>query len=135
MKFTKAKALSLYLELNKNTEKFKKQIIAQGFNEIDQGSYKLIYSKNKLSYVIKIARSLNDEFAKLPSKLKNFYIKPYYIDERIVIQQKADTKNSEEARQDIADLIGQDSCCDYDIWEGNCGYLNGKPVVFDFAEI
>tara|TARA_B100000035_G_scaffold290036_1_gene276853 strand:+ start:1207 stop:1614 length:408 start_codon:yes stop_codon:yes gene_type:complete len=135
MKFTKAKALSLYLELNKNTEKFREQIIVQGFNEIDQGSYKLIYSKNKLSYVIKIARSLNDEFAKLPSKLKNFYIKPYYIDERIVIQQKADTKNSEEARQDIADLIGQDSCCDYDIWEGNCGYLNGKPVVFDFAEI
>ena len=35
----------------------------------------------------------------------------------------------------ISDLIGQDSCCDYDIWEGNCGYLNGKPVVFDFAEI
>jgi len=135
MKFTKAKALSLYLELDKNTEKFTKQIIAQGFNEIDQGSYKSIYSKNKLSYVIKIARSLNDEFAKLPSKLKNFYIKPYYIDERIVIQQKADTENSKEARQDIADLIGQDSCCDYDIWEGNCGYLNGKPVVFDFAEI
>ena len=122
MKFTKAKALSLYLGLNKDTEEFRKQIIVQGFNEIDQGSYKSIYSKNKLSYVIKIARSLNDEFAKLPSKLKNFYIKPY-------------TKNSEEARQDIADLIGQDSCCDYDIWEGNCGYLNGKPVVFDFAEI
>lgn len=135
MKFTKAKALSLYLELDKNIEKFTKQIVVQGFSEIDQGSYKLIYSKNKLSYVIKIAHSLNDEFAKLPSKLKNFYIKPYYIDERIVIQQKADTENSEQARQDIADLIGQDSCCDYDIWEGNCGYLNGKPVVFDFAEI
>lgn len=135
MKFTKAKALSLYLELNKNTEKFRKQIIVQGFNEIDQGSYKLIYSKNKLSYVIKIARSLNDEFAKLPSKLKNFYLKPYYIDQNIVIQQKADTTNSKEARQDIADLIGQDSCCDYDIWEGNCGYLNNKPVIFDFAEI
>ena len=135
MKFTKAKALSLYLELNKDTEEFRKQIIVQGFNEIDQGSYKSIYSKNKLSYVIKIARSLNDEFAKLPSKLKNFYIKPYYIDERIVIQQKADTKNSKEAQHDIADLIGQDSCCDYDIWEGNCGYLNGEPVVFDFAEI
>jgi fructosamine-3-kinase len=135
MRFTKAKALSLYLGLNRNTEEFRKQIIVQGFNEIDQGSYKSIYSKNKLGYVIKIARSLNDEFAKLPSKLKNFYIKPYYIDERIVIQQKADTTNSEEARQDIADLIGQDSCCDYDIWEGNCGCLNGKPVVFDFAEV
>ena len=135
MKFTKEKALSLYLELDKNIEKFTKQIVVKGFSEIDQGSYKLIYSKNKLSYVIKIARSLNDEFAKLPSKLKNFYIKPYYIDERIVIQQKADTTNSKQAQQDISDLIGQDSCCDYDIWEGNCGYLNQQPVVFDFAEI
>jgi fructosamine-3-kinase len=135
MKFTKAKALSLYLGLNKNTEEFRKQIIVRGFNEIDQGSYKSIYSKNKLGYVIKIARSLNDEFAKLPSKLKKFYIKPYYIDERIVIQKKADTINSKKAHHDIADLIGQDSCCDYDIWEGNCGYLNGEPVVFDFAEI
>lgn len=135
MKFTKSKALSLYLELKNDIEEYIKQIIVQGFNEIDRGSYKSIYSKNKLSYVIKIAHSLNDEFAKLPSKLKNFYIKPYYIDENIVIQQKADTTNSEEARQDIADLIGQDSCCDYDIWEGNCGYLNNKPVIFDFAEI
>ena len=31
---------------------------------------------------------------KLPSKIKNFYIKPYYIDENIVIQQKANTENS-----------------------------------------
>lgn len=135
MKFTKAKALSLYLELDKDIEKFTKQIVVQGFNEIDRGSYKSVYSKNKLGYVIKIAHSLNDEFAKLPSKLKNLYIKPFYIDENIVIQKKANTKNSEEARQDVADLIGQDSCCDYDIWEGNCGYINNEPVIFDFAEI
>ena len=135
MKSTKLEIKNLYLGLQKNTEKFIEQIIVRGFELIDIGSYKLVYSKKKLGYVIKIADSLNDEFAKVPSKIKKFYIKPYYIDERIVIQQKADTKNSEEARQDIADLIGQDSCCDYDIWEGNCGYLNNKPVIFDFAEI
>ena len=48
MKFTKAKALSLYLELDKDIEKFTKQIVVQGFNEIDRGSYKSVYSKNKL---------------------------------------------------------------------------------------
>jgi hypothetical protein len=135
MKFTKAKALSLYLELDKNIEEFMKQIIVQGFNEIDRGSYKSVYSKNKLGYVIKIAHSLNDEFAKLPSKLKNLYIKPFYIDENIVIQKKANTKNSEKAMQQISKLIGKDSCYDYDIYKQNCGHINNKPVVFDFAEV
>jgi fructosamine-3-kinase len=135
MRQTKSKVVNLYLELGKNTEKFIQQIIVRGFEKIGLGSYKSVYSKKKLGYVIKIANSLNDEFANVPSEIKNYYIKPYYIDERIVIQQKANTKNSEEARQDIADLIGQDSCCDYDIWEGNCGYINNKPVIFDFAEV
>ena len=135
MKFTKAKALSLYLELDKNTEKFTKQIITQGFNEIDQGSYKSIYSKNKLGYVIKIARSLNDEFAKLPSKLKNFYIKPYYIDERIVIQKKANTENSELNYKQILEELGINICERLDINPQNCGAIDDSPIVFDFCEV
>ena len=94
MQNTKSKILDLYLGLEKNTEKFIQQIIVRGFEQIGLGSYKSVYSKKKLGYVIKIANSLNDEFAELPSKLKKFYIKPYYIDERIVIQQKANTENS-----------------------------------------
>lgn len=135
MKFTKAKALSLYLELDKDIEKFTKQIVVQGFNEIGQGCYKSVYSKNKLGYVIKIARFLNDEFAKLPSKLKKFYIKPYYIDERIVIQHKANTKDQELNYNKILDKLGYDTCRCLDIIPQNCGSVKGKSVVFDFAEI
>ena len=135
MRQTKSKIVDLYLELEKNTEKFIQQIIVRGFEQIGLGSYKSVYSKKKLGYVIKIANSLNDEFASVPSEIKKYYIKPYYIDERIVIQQKANTTNSEEARNDIADLIGQDSCCDYDVCEQNCGHLNGEPIIFDFAQV
>jgi hypothetical protein len=135
MKQTKSKIFNLYLELEKDTEKFVQQILVRGFKLIDIGSYKSIYSKNKLGYVIKIANSLNDEFSDLPSKLTNFYIKPYYIDERIVIQKKADTTNCEKAFKQIANKIGNKNCERYDVHPLNCGHLNNKPVLFDFAEI
>ena len=135
MQNTKSKILDLYLGLEKNTEKFIQQIIVRGFEQIGLGSYKSVYSKKKLGYVIKIANSLNDEFAELPSKLKKFYIKPYYIDERIVIQQKANTENSELNYKEILDQLGIDDGESLDLNPTNCGSLHGESVVFDFAEV
>jgi len=135
MNATKSKMLSLYLELDKHIEKFVQQIIVRGFLKIGEGSYKSVYSKNKLGYVIKIADSLNDEFAELPSDLQNFYIKPYYIDNQIVIQERANTKLSQQSYKKIHSILGNDRCHDLDIYKQNCGMLKGKPVVFDFALI
>ncbi len=135
MRQTKSKMLNLYLELDKHIEKFVQQIIVRGFLKIGEGSYKSVYSKNKLGYVIKIADSLNDEFAELPSDLKNFYIKPYYIDNQIVIQERANTKLSQQSHQKIHSILGDDRCSDLDIYKQNCGMLRGEPVVFDFALI
>lgn len=135
MNATKSKMLSLYLELDKHIEKFVQQIIVRGFSKIGDGSYKSVYSKNKLGYVIKIADSLNDEFAELPSDLQNFYIKPYYIDNQIVIQERANTKLSQQSYKKIHSILGDERCTDLDIYKQNCGMLRGKPVVFDFASI
>ena len=135
MRQTKSKVINLYLELEKNTEKFIQQIIVRGFEQIGFGSYKSVYSKKKLGYVIKIANSLNDEFANVPSEIKNYYIKPYYIDENIVIQKRANTKLSQQSYEKIHAIIGDERCSDLDIYKQNCGMLNGKPVVFDFASI
>ena len=135
MNATKSKMLSLYLELDKHIEKFVQQIIVRGFSKIGEGSYKSVYSKNKLGYVIKIADSLNDEFAELPSDLQNFYIKPYYIDNQIVIQERANTKLSHQSHEKIHSILGDERCTDLDIYKQNCGMLRGKPVVFDFAQI
>jgi len=135
MNATKSKMLSLYLELDKHIEKFVQQIIVRGFLKIGEGSYKSVYSKNKLGYVIKIADSLNDEFAELPSDLQNFYIKPYYIDNQIVIQERANTKLSQQSYKKIHSILGDERCTDLDIYKQNCGMLRGKPVVFDFAQI
>jgi len=135
MNATKSKMLSLYLELDKHIEKFVQQIIVRGFSKIGDGSYKSVYSKNKLGYVIKIADSLNDEFAELPSDLQNFYIKPYYIDNQIVIQERANTKLSQQSYKKIHSILGDERCTDLDIYKQNCGMLRGKPVVFDFAQI
>jgi len=135
MNATKSKMLSLYLELDKHIEKFVQQIIVRGFLKIGEGSYKSVYSKNKLGYVIKIADSLNDEFAELPSDLQNFYIKPYYIDNQIVIQERANTKLSQQSHEKIHSILGDERCTDLDIYKQNCGMLRGEPVVFDFAQI
>lgn len=135
MRQTKSKIVDLYLELEKNTEKFIQQIIVRGFKQIGLGSYKSVYSKKKLGYVIKIAKSLNDEFADVPSKIKKYYIKPYYIDERIVIQQKANTKNSKDNYIKILNELGINACESLDINPQNCGAIDNSPIVFDFAEI
>ena len=135
MNATKSKMLSLYLELDKHIEKFVQQIIVRGFLKIGEGSYKSVYSKNKLGYVIKIADSLNDEFAELPSDLQKFYIKQYYIDNQIVIQERANTKLSHQSHEKIHSILGDERCTDLDIYKQNCGMLRGKPVVFDFAQI
>ena len=134
MKFTKSQALCLYLEL-KDTKKFLKQIIKRGFEKIGCGAYKSVYSKKKLGYVIKITDSLNDEFAKVPNKLKDFYVEPYFIDNRIVIQQKANTKNQELNYNKILHKLGYHACENLDVNPQNCGSIKDKPVVFDFAEI
>ncbi len=134
MKFTKSQALCLYLEL-KDTKKFLKQIIKRGFKKIGCGSYKSVYSKKKLGYVIKIADSLNDEFSEVPNKLKDFYVKPYFADNQIVIQQRANTKNQELNYNKILEKLGYHACQHLDVIPQNCGSIKDKPVVFDFAEI
>jgi hypothetical protein len=133
----KSQALKLYLELGKNLKSFASELIKRGFSKIDQGAYKLVYSKNRLSYVVKIANSANDEFAPIPKEIKKYYLKPYFCDERIVIQKKANTENeaSERTFNTIKKELGYWNCERFDISEFNCGEINNKPVLFDFAEI
>ena len=131
----KSQVLKLYSELGENLKSFQKEIIKRGFSKIDQGAYKLVYSKNKLSYVVKIANSCNDEFASIPQKIKKYYIEPYYCDNQIVIQQRANTKNQEVDYNKILDQLGYKVCQRLDIIPQNCGSIKDKPVVFDFAEI
>jgi uncharacterized protein YcgL (UPF0745 family) len=135
MRQTKSKILDLYLELEKNTEKFIQQIIVRGFERIGIGSYKSVYSKKKLGYVIKVANSLNDEFANVPSEIKNYYIKPYYIDEKIVIQKKANTKSSKDNYKKILNKLGINICERLDINPQNCGAIDNSPIIFDFCEV
>jgi len=132
---SKEKILSLYFQLSKNTQKLLQLIIERGFEKIGEGSYKSVYSKKELSYVIKLANSLNDEFAEVPSKLKKFYVQPYYCDNQITIQQKANTKKQELNYNKILNELGYKTCQHLDVIPQNCGSIKDKPVVFDFAQI
>ena len=133
----KSQALKLYLELEKNLESFASEIKKRGFIKFGEGSYKVTYSKNKLNYVIKLCSSVNDEFSHVPQLIKNFYIPPYFCDEQIVIQQKANTNKviAQRAYFKIKQKIGIPACESLDINCRNCGEINKKPVVFDFCEL
>ena len=133
----KSQVLKLYSELGENLKSFQKEIIKRGFSKIDQGAYKLVYSKNRLGYVVKIANSGNDEFAPIPQEIKKYYLKPYFCDNQIVIQQKAKTTNGANERtfNRIKKELGYWSCEMLDISEANCGEINNEPVLFDFAKI
>ena len=133
----KSQALKLYLELGKNLKSFTEEILKRGFSKIDQGAYKIVYSKNRLGYVVKIANSGNDEFAPIPQEIKKYYLKPFFCDNQIVIQQKAKTINgaSERTFTTIKKELGYWNCEMLDISEVNCGELNKKPVLFDFAKV
>jgi hypothetical protein len=133
----KSQTLKLYLELRKNLKSFAGELLKRGFGKIDQGAYKLVYSKNRLSYVVKIANSGNDEFSPIPKEIKKYYLKPFFCDEQIVIQKKANTEKeaSERAFNTIKKELGLYRCECLDVSEANCGEINNKPVLFDFAEI
>ena len=135
MSLKRSEALSLYFELEKNTEKFIQAIQEKGFRLIAVGSYKSVYSKNKSSYVIKVATSLNDENSDVPNNIKDFYVKPFFIDDRIVIQKKAKTNTSQLNFKKICSKLGDKVCQHLDITPQNCGSIKGRPVIFDFAEM
>ena len=133
----KSQALKLYRELGFNLNSFTNEIKKKGFQKIGEGAYKLIYSKNKLGYVIKIAHSVNDEFSKASDKIKKFYIQPYFCDKHIVIQDKANTKfgASKRAYEIFKKKFGKTYCESWDVYEDNCGEVNNEPVLFDYCEI
>lgn len=133
----KNQVVKLYLELGKNLESFREEIIKRGFSKIDEGAYKLVYSKNKLGYVVKIASSVNDEFAPIPQEIKKYYLKPFFCDNQVVVQKRAETKNgaSERTFNTIKKELGYWNCEMLDVSEFNCGEVNNKPVLFDFAKV
>ena len=133
----KSQVVKLYLELGKNLESFRGEIIKRGFSKIDEGAYKLVYSKNKLGYVVKIANSGNDEFASIPQEIKKYYLKPFFCDNQVVVQKRAKTENGANERtfNIIKKELGYRNCEMLDVSEFNCGEINNKPVLFDFAKI
>jgi hypothetical protein len=73
----------------------------------------------------------------ISDKIKKYYIQPYFCDNKIVIQNKANTKfgASKRAYETLKKELGRTYCETWDIFEDNCGEINNKPVLFDYCEI
>jgi hypothetical protein len=52
-----------------------------------------------------------------------------------VIQQKANTENSELNYKQILEELGINICERLDINPQNCGAIDDSPIIFDFCEV
>ena len=101
---------------------------------VGDGAYKLVFSKKSIDFVVKIYHNGSvDDKTDERFKLAKFFIKPTYSDGVISIQQKAKRINKNKAYKFFEDLFGKDYCELHDIHQDNIGWLNNKPVIFDFV--
>ena len=115
-------------------DKFIEKLEKAKYECVGDGAYKLVFSKKSVDFVVKIYhnRSIDDKTDER-FKLAKFFIKPTYSDGVISIQQKAKRTNKNKAYKFFEDLFGKDYCELHDIHQDNIGWLNNKPVIFDFV--
>jgi hypothetical protein len=123
-------------------------LLKAGFQRIGAGCYKsALVHPTYPKWVVKIFYGKNsykyDSNPKVPRELKPFWLKPVYQNKFFVVQRRlaVDDTKSQEARDKIKDgvceLIARynkgASFSNYDVHYGNCGMLDGRPVIYDYS--
>ena len=125
----KENGIDLYLARDNFIEKLEKA----KYECVGDGAYKLVFTKKSLDFVVKIYHNGSvDDKTDRRFKLAKYFIQPEYSDGVISIQQKAKRSNKNKAYQFFEDLFGKDYCELHDIHQDNIGWINNKPVIFDF---
>src|SRR6478736_8180071 len=119
----------------KNKRKFESLLIEKGFSVIGSGDRSLVFSRRDIDYVVKISTGLvSRPFQN--SILEKFRL-PYIFlngNHQIGLQLKASrrTKSSRyRAWKKIRDAANVDLDV-FDIHQDNVGWINRKPVIFDY---
>ena len=104
------------------------------FKCIGHGTYKLVFSKNSVDYVVKLYNSFIDDEIDSNYKFKSYWLQHLYSDKYISIQPKASRlkKGRMKAINYFHKKFGKPYCEVYDIHFENVGTFKGKPVIFDF---
>lgn len=122
---------------NSNDKKdFRKRLLKEGFIRIGAGRRAVVFSKPQLEYVVKIASVGGVPSRKFKEpELEKFRLGYLFLNgnRQVAIQRKAKrtTKSKYRAWARIRDSVDRD-ISDYDIHHDNVGWIDGKPVIFDY---
>ena len=72
--------------------------------------------------------NIKDEY-----KLNKYTVKTYYTDGCIAIQPKVKRNNKNKAYNFLEERLGKDYCEIFDVHPDNVGWLDNKPVIFDYV--
>ncbi len=118
-----------------------------GFRQIASGGYKIVYLHPLYNqWVVKVyicpGYWLDDSYFTIPEEFRPFWLKPIYKGHRFIIQHKAsrNRKLGKSALTAMQKSLKQKYHEDFskvferhDIVARNCGFFEGRPVVYDFC--
>jgi hypothetical protein len=115
-------------------ELFIKKLEANNFQCIGEGAYKLVFSKKSVDFVVKIYHTGSiDDREDGRFKLTKYCVKPYYRCSCISIQPKVKRTAKNKAYQFLEERLGKDYCELFDVHQENVGWIDNKPVIFDYV--
>ena len=122
------------IQLSLAKECFIEKLKKLKFNCIGEGTYKLVFSKRSVDFVVKVYSngSVDDKLLN-EEDFSPYIIESLYSDGAIKIQAKASRARKNKAYKFFENMFGKEYCEIYDIHAENVGWINGKPVIFDFV--
>jgi hypothetical protein len=120
----------------RNHEKFKKLLKQQGFKYLGCGRNSTVFARDDVNFVVKIGRGCVTRKFKEP-ELEQFRLPYLYVNGNrnigIQLRVRRDKKSKYRAFKRIQDATPPElQLYEYDIHQDNVGWLNRKPVIFDY---
>ena len=122
------------LDVGLAKEYFIKKLEKLKYKCIGDGAYKLVFSKKSVDFVAKIYHngSIDDKLMQ-KEDFSPYIVESAYSDGVIKIQAKANRANKNKAYKFFENIFGKEYCEIFDIHSENVGWINNKPVIFDFV--
>jgi len=122
------------IQLSRAKEYFVEKLEKHTYKCIGAGTYKLVFSKKSVDFVVKIYHngSIDDKLMQ-EEDFSPYIVESAYSDGVIKIQAKASRAKRNKAYKFFENIFGKEYCEIFDIHSENVGWINNKPVIFDFV--
>lgn len=129
------RVIQIWNETRKH-ETFKERLQQEGFKYLGCGRSSTVFSRGDVNFVVKVGKGVNTRKFKEP-ELEQFRLPYLYVNGNrnmgIQLKVNRNKKSKYRAFKRISDAVPPEIFLDtYDIHQDNVGWLNRKPVIFDY---